>query len=306
MIQSRLFPIADFNPRIHDRKQVAKAMMGAMLSAVPGGELPRDDLLVVNFHSTPRKFMRNFEQLVDHLLTRFQPLCPDALDSYREGHLQAQSKPFILFTFDDGLENQLYAAEALESRGVFAVFFVVPAFIEGDKSSQSRYYTTHMRSRINPHIDSEPEDLTAMSWAQLRDLHRAGHEIGSHTYTHTIRVGTVDETQRVREIVTSQEVIAKHLAIEPAAVRSMCGPVNPLLSIGVDEMDLIKKHYRYFYTVFAGSNRRLEHPFAIRRVNMESYWMHFAARFGTYRWEWYRWQGRAARFDSEVVERSVV
>ena len=67
------------------------------------------------------------------------------------------AKPRILLTFDDGGRSALVAAAELERRGWRAHFFIVTSLV------------------------GHPGFLDA---AGIRQLHRAGHVIGSHSHTH--------------------------------------------------------------------------------------------------------------------------
>ncbi|MEZ4223841.1 MAG: polysaccharide deacetylase family protein [Polyangiaceae bacterium] len=301
MLSVRHHPLSDFDRRIHNWQHAAKAVLGVTASLFPREKIPADDLLVVNFHSTPRRMMDRFEDIVRFLAAEYRLIAPSVLGDYADGRLPSDPRPSALITFDDGIENQYFAAKTLERHGIRGMFFVVPAFADEGKSEQVNYYRAHIRHVINPHIDNRPEDMRAMGWGQLRELRELGHEIGSHSYTHTIRVGNTSASERTREIVTSQKVIAERLGVEAALIRSFCAPVDPRLSIGVAEMALIKSHYQYFFTVFPGSNRDLRQPYAIRRVNLESFWMRSTIRYAVSRWEWYRWQKKASRYEQEVV-----
>ena len=72
----------------------------------------------------------------------------------------------VAITFDDGFADNLAAAEALEARGMRATWFVVTGRL-GEAARWSR----GVGGRL-------------MTVAQVRSLHEAGHEVGSHTRTH--------------------------------------------------------------------------------------------------------------------------
>jgi peptidoglycan/xylan/chitin deacetylase (PgdA/CDA1 family) len=118
------------------------------------------------------------------------------------------SKPLLLFTFDDGREsNYSVAAPMIESFGGRGVFFVVPAFAENSACEQALSF---YRSRMNPDAQSPSmtcEDWKPMSPAQIADLAARGHAIGNHTATHT-RLEKLSAVDLEREIGESARKLA--------------------------------------------------------------------------------------------------
>jgi peptidoglycan/xylan/chitin deacetylase (PgdA/CDA1 family) len=87
-----------------------------------------------------------------------------------------------LMTFDDGGGSALWIADQLERRGWRGAFFVVTA-------------------RIGTPGFLNPEDV--------RDLHRRGHEVGSHSHTHPAYMGKLSSVELAHEWRTSREVLAE-------------------------------------------------------------------------------------------------
>lgn len=83
----------------------------------------------------------------------------------------ANSRPTVSLTFDDGYaENCDFAIPELLRRGLTATYFVVSRAVAEDRSFA--------------HDTLEHLQLPPNSIAQIRDMHRAGIEIGAHTRTH--------------------------------------------------------------------------------------------------------------------------
>jgi len=81
-------------------------------------------------------------------------------------------RPQVGVTFDDGyLDNYAHAAPILRRHGIPAAFFVSTGLIGSD----GRF--PHDRRRGNPQIP-------LMTWDQVRELHRDGFTIGSHSVSH--------------------------------------------------------------------------------------------------------------------------
>jgi peptidoglycan/xylan/chitin deacetylase (PgdA/CDA1 family) len=68
--------------------------------------------------------------------------------------------------------------------------------------------------------DRVPEFADLMSWDQVRELHRAGHEIGSHSLTHP-RLPALSDARLQEEVEGSRRALSS--AIE-AEVSSFCYP----------------------------------------------------------------------------------
>jgi len=106
--------------------------------------------------ATPRAFDEHLAWLTDNF--RVLPLTHDDLEAAR--NRAASDAPVVMLTFDDGYEdNYAYAFPALVRRGVRATFFVTTGLVEADGDTMARF----VRER-----GCAPEDLRAMTWAQMR------------------------------------------------------------------------------------------------------------------------------------------
>jgi peptidoglycan/xylan/chitin deacetylase (PgdA/CDA1 family) len=65
-----------------------------------------------------------------------------------------------------------------------------------------------------------PEFATMMSWDQVRELHRDGHEIGSHSLTHPLLPDLPDE-QVEEEVASSRRELSRQIG---ADIPSFCYP----------------------------------------------------------------------------------
>lgn len=92
------------------------------------------------------------------------------------------------YHFDDGHDDVLRAADALEAKELRGVFFIVTGRI------------------------GTPGWVSA---GQLRELVARGHEVGNHTLSHPIMTELDAEAQRV-EIATAQSDLADILGASPA------------------------------------------------------------------------------------------
>lgn len=117
------------------------------------------------------RFIRFFRQYFDVVTLS------ELLEALRSG--QDLSGKLVV-TFDDGYrDNAEVAAPIMERHGVRGCFFVATDFIGTDATPWWD---------LDGNIESE-----WMSWDQVRQLRRAGHEIGAHTETHADLGITVGE-----------------------------------------------------------------------------------------------------------------
>lgn len=249
---------------------------------------PEDELIVLCMHSTPKDRMPDFERLVKFITDHFNPLLPSDLESYMAG--ERKEGPYVLFTFDDGLRNNLFAAEVLERLGIRAFFFLIPEFIRA--RDQKAYYLQNIRQVIDPSFDKSEEDFTAMNYAIARELIARGHRIGSHTMSHLLRAGS-DALTIEEEISGSLETLKKELG---DTVNSFCSPISTTISVSAPAKDAILRNYCFHFTTFPGLNGVRKDPQLILRRNIEVNWTYGKIKFALGVWDLPRWQPEIEQF----------
>jgi peptidoglycan/xylan/chitin deacetylase (PgdA/CDA1 family) len=105
----------------------------------------------------------------------------DAILAARPAPPALPALPALVFTFDDGGASARIAADELEAHGLHGCFFITG-------------------SRIGSHAFV---DLTA-----IRDLDRRGHLVGSHSWSHPLRIGHCSRRQLAEEWTRSRDVLA--------------------------------------------------------------------------------------------------
>jgi peptidoglycan/xylan/chitin deacetylase (PgdA/CDA1 family) len=109
----------------------------------------------------------------------------DAISQTRD-----ESRP-VLLTFDDGgVSAHTRIAPLLEIRGWRGHFFIVTAKID------------------------QPGFLTR---AQIADLHRRGHHIGSHSHTHPRRFSSLSHPETLDELCESRRILSEILHEQPVS-----------------------------------------------------------------------------------------
>lgn len=105
-----------------------------------------------------------------------------------------EDEKLVLLTFDDApYGNSLEIAEALEERGVNAIFFVNSMYMEDEEGK-----------------------------AAIQDLHERGFEIANHTHTHAKLDDYSEESQR-EEIITTNDIVEEATGERPRFFRAPHG-----------------------------------------------------------------------------------
>ena len=117
-------------------------------------------------------------------------------------------KPYIAISLDDGFKNNKRMAEILDEFSIKACFFINPGIIEVNNYDSVKEYCA---SRLHfPAVEF-------LSWKDVEDLKKNGHEIGSHTMHHSnvaqMQVNELaEDMHECREILISKCGEAKHFA----------------------------------------------------------------------------------------------
>ena len=288
----------NYNNALHPKAFIPKIILGNILYGLFKTAYKKGDLLVLNYHSTPEWLMPEFEKQIVFFSNLFEIVDPSFLETfYLKKSGVSGTKPFLLFTFDDGLKNNLHAARILEKFGYHGLFFLVPDFLNTPTATQKTYYMQHIRNQVNFNIDKKVEDVSALNTDEIKTLIRNGHRIGSHSLSHTMHADD-DLLKNKKEIIQSKNELESLLNI---TITDFCAPFDSLRSTNKNQMQLIRQHYEFFHATFPGSNSELPDPFFIRRTNVECWWPLNAIKFALSTVEWSRWQPERSRFRKEVL-----
>lgn len=277
-----------FNSNIHGYPHIIKTILGYIEFTF---SKPKQNLFVLNYHGTPKKFISHFEKQLDFLQEYFEIISPTTFfDTYT--NTTKNNKNQLLLTFDDGLKNNLYAVDVLNKRHLSALFFIVPDFIES--SNHKSFYLKNIRPQINPLIDSEAEDFESLSWEDLQLIIK-NHHIGSHSKSHIMTAGLTSLDALNKEIVESKKILETKLNI---TVNSFCSINNTLLSVNSESKKLIESNYYYHFTTLAGCNNTNRNPHFIKRINVECFWTISAIKFSIGKSNLNRWEGKIKEYNT--------
>lgn len=110
-------------------------------------------------------------------------------------------KPYISISFDDGLKKCLQIAQIMNEFGVKGCFFVCPSMI-GETDDQK------IREFCSQQLHISPTEF--LSWNDVEVLLKQGHEIGSHTMTHS-NLGKLPVQQVQDEIAGSFHLLSQRI-----------------------------------------------------------------------------------------------
>ncbi len=140
-----------------------------------------------------------FRQFLGYLSRTHQLLSySDAVQRLQNGPID---RPYVCISFDDGLRQNLRAAEILQEFGVPGCFFICPGLV-GEKDPLK------LKEICATRFSMPPTEL--LSWDEVEALARAGHEIGSHTMTHRI-IARLSAQEIVEEVGQSYYVLRQRL-----------------------------------------------------------------------------------------------
>jgi peptidoglycan/xylan/chitin deacetylase (PgdA/CDA1 family) len=147
----------------------------------------------------------------------------------------------LVLTFDDGhISNHDIALPLLGERRLTATFFITVGLIGTGAT---------------------------MDWQQLRALHAAGMEIGSHTLTHR-PPATLNDDELRHELLASKRILEDGLGTPVTSISSPTGFFNPRMSVIAQEVG-----YRALCYSQIGLIADESQPFALNRVAVK-YTMH--------------------------------
>lgn len=132
----------------------------------------------------------------------------------RIAHFCSDRVAAISYTFDDGLRDQYtVAVPMLNEVGFKGTFFVIPGRVSATVADAE--------NRKN-----DKRAWGTITWDELREIAKQGHEIGSHTWSHT---GFTKQTaeQVEEELTKSRDAIQEHLGTTPQTIAFPFNQASP-------------------------------------------------------------------------------
>ena len=170
----------------------------------------------------------------------------------RTDQLEENPKKAILLTFDDGYKDFYESAfPILKKYSISAIVFIPVGYV--GTFNQWDYEKLNVKKPL-------------MNWEEIREIHKHGIEIGSHTLTHPFLTKIPKEKAKV-EIEDSKKMLEDKLSTE---INSFCYPYGDY-----DERirDLVMEAgYKYAFTTKEGSLEDSENLYEIRRKLISGYY----------------------------------
>lgn len=153
-------------------------------TAVRGGALrvlgarrrePKPGVRIVHYHHVFADEREGFVRQLELFAREFRPVSlSEAVRRLREDEVEGRE---LVVTFDDGFRNQLdHAAPLLSEHGFSACFFLITELLEATAERAAEI----CRERL--HL---PRPVEPLSWEGAGGLREGGHELGSHTRSHS-------------------------------------------------------------------------------------------------------------------------
>lgn len=181
------------------------------------------------------------------LITRwgYTPICFEDILTYNDGMLRLPKRPVIL-TFDDGCsrtaDNVMSVFSDFGARGTF--------FVLGNRLITSSEWDSGRGYRV----------VTLLNHRQVRELHTAGFEVGSHTMSHP-NLTSIPPTEIEREVIDSKKALEDLLQEEIVTFAYPFGAVNHHAKRIVEDAG-----YDFGCGVYSGPPKFGMDPFNVRRV----------------------------------------
>jgi len=234
----------------------------------------RNYIRALNYHDTPEKYSRNFEQQLTFYKKHFSPVSIQDLQLFLDTGVWQKQKPGLIISFDDGLQtNYKVAKPLLEKYGFIGWFFIPPGFIETRPEKQNHFAQYH---NISPTLNSNSNKRIAMSWDELSDLNKK-HIIGCHTFTHhRMNIKDSDDILK-KEIIDSKLLMEKRLNSEIKIFCWVGGEEHSYTKKAAKYINKAGYHYSFMTNTYpiTSSTPSLQ----LQRSNVEVFWPFEVVKF---------------------------
>ena len=203
---------------------------------------------IVQFQDVLRRMKRHYDvlDLPEFLATRGAP----------------RLRPALVFTFDDGYEDNLLAAVLLRREGIPCTFFVSTRIVgDGDAAFP------HDRLMYGHRVPT-------LSWEQVRRMARWGFHFGNHT-AHHANLGLISPVEAVDEIATGSADLGRELGHDAPGLRLLAYPYGKPEDITEAVRDRLPSlGISHCFSAYGGTNPP---AFDVRDVRRQNVDCHFSA-----------------------------
>ena len=221
----------------------------------------RSDFRILLFHEVNQFETNRFATKIDECAKNWTFVDPAKLE-WGGSKPNASTNQDLVLTFDDGYSSNFEIAQTvLNPRGIKAIFFVIPEFIDsGDKGESEMFISEQMFP--GKRESNTPKHLKSMTWDQILLLSSQGHTIGSHSSSHKRLSEIPDEAELIHQVIDSQYLLEKKIGIK---IEHFAFPFGDLKSISPSALKIALENYKFVYSGLRGSNQALRSGSVLRR-----------------------------------------
>jgi peptidoglycan/xylan/chitin deacetylase (PgdA/CDA1 family) len=173
-------------------------------------------------------------------------------------------------TIEGTLLEHEFCVEFERGESVFRAADKVNSLLKAIKDDAKEAAIARMAAAFGVDLpDAPPPEYASVTWDQLREMSRAGVEIGSHTATHPI-LPNISLEQVRRELMESRRRIAAEIN---CPVELFCYPNGDYNNAVISEVE--RAGYSCAVTVACGLNDRHTSPLRLKRIHAEDDLPHF-------------------------------
>ena len=227
---------------------------------------PKGMLRILLSHDIPPEQRSNFKKQIQSIARTWTFISPSEFTKSQEAGEPINGRK-VMMTFDDGFHSNRWVAEAvLDPLGIKALFFIPSDFIDiTDVAAQKSFIANKVFGGMIK-LEQVPKHARPMTWGDLKALVAAGHEMGSHTCSHTRLSDITSRQQLEHEVIDSKARLEQMLGM---AVTHFAFPFGNLKSINPEALSLARKHYQFVYSGIRGPNTHATPHWAVRRDSMQ-------------------------------------
>ncbi|MBB1318431.1 polysaccharide deacetylase family protein [Shewanella sp. SR43-4] len=168
-------------------------------------------------------------------------------------------RSIISLCFDDGFKECEDIANFFDKKGIKIGFFINSGSIEADQS----YYPEHHERLVI-------QNKSFLDWKTLKDMHSAGHTVGSHTFDH-MRLNITDSQTLLSQIVEDKIYIERKLDSE---CDFFAWPYGTAADISKDALNLATETFKYVFSSCNYERYESNNNDVITRRHIEPFWKH--------------------------------
>ncbi len=164
---------------------------------VKAPQIPR--LIFLSFHFTFEEDRENLRRILKFLSKHFEFISySEAVQKWKDKNF---NKNYVCFSSDDGFANYTIAAEVMKEFGATGMVFICPSMIgETNREKLASFNANRLNGPSMPFL----------SWNQIDELAKQGHEFGNHTFSH-FNQADISQAESHTEIVKTHEIIQARL-----------------------------------------------------------------------------------------------